>query len=84
MQNYNILDNPNNENNQNKVCWWKISTISACHIIISIVALILSWECNQTMAMPLRIITTIVSTIFSEIYVLYYSIYHVFMGAKCY
>jgi hypothetical protein len=82
MHNYNI--NQNNPDNKNKICFWKISTISVCHIIVSIVAFILSWECNQTMAMPMRIITTIISTIFSEIYILYYSIYHVFMGAKCY
>ncbi len=72
-----------NEKKQS-VSWGKISIIMLCKIIISIVAFILALDCNRNMDITLRIFTTIIATIFSEIYVLYYSFYHIFMGAKCY
>jgi hypothetical protein len=54
------------------------------HILVSICALVLSWECSRMSNPIIRIITTIIATIFSELYIMYYAIYHVIMGFQCY
>jgi hypothetical protein len=54
------------------------------HILISVCAMVLSWECNRMTNPILRLIVTVVATIFSEIYIIYYAIYHIIMGFQCY
>ena len=59
-------------------------TIFVLHILISVCALVLSWECNRMTNFILRIVSTVIATIFSEVYIIYYAIYHIIMGFKCY
>jgi hypothetical protein len=54
------------------------------HILISVCAMVLSWECNRMTNPILRLIVTVVATIFSEFYIIYYAIYHIIMGFQCY
>lgn len=54
------------------------------HILISVCAMVLSWECNRMSNGILRLIVTVVATIFSEFYIMYYAIYHIIMGFQCY
>lgn len=61
-----------------------IGIVCFIKIIITIIAFYLCWECNQMSNIFFRIVVTGFSTIFSEIYIIYYALYHVFMGVKCY
>ena len=63
---------------------YRMSILVIFHIIISICALILSWDCSKYSNTFLRILFTILATILSEIYIIYYAFYHIVMGFKCY
>jgi len=54
------------------------------HVLISVCAMVLAWECNRMTNPIMRLIVTVVATIFSEIYIIYYAIYHIIMGFQCY
>jgi hypothetical protein len=63
---------------------YRLFGIIVLHILVSVCALVLAWECNRMNNFILRILSTVIATIFSEIYILYYAIYHVIMGFQCY
>jgi hypothetical protein len=63
---------------------YRMSLLVIFHIIISVCALILSWDCSKYSNTFLRILFTILATILSEIYIIYYAFYHIVMGFKCY
>lgn len=62
----------------------KLLVISVIKITISMIALCLSWNCTYEENMVVRIILALVAFLFSELYIVYYTVYRVFMGNKCY
>jgi|LakMenEpi03Aug12_release.lakeMendotaPanAssembly.Ray.scaffolds.fasta_scaffold43111_5 hypothetical protein len=61
-----------------------MTIILILHILISVCALVLAWECNRMTNPIMRLISTVIATIFSEVYIIYYAIYHIIMGFQCY
>tara|TARA_B100000925_G_scaffold232638_1_gene181164 strand:- start:391 stop:714 length:324 start_codon:yes stop_codon:yes gene_type:complete len=64
--------------------WVQVSSICIIKILISIIAMILAWNCSSKENIILRILVTIISGLFGEFYILYYAIYRTFLGNKCY
>lgn len=62
----------------------KLLVISIIKITISLIALCLSWNCTYEENIVVRIILGLVAFLFSELYIVYYTVYRVFMGNKCY
>ena len=71
-------------NNPEKMHWIKVYTTITIKLVLSLIAVYLAWDCNKNSSIVLRIIVSIIALVFSEIYILYYAIYRVFMGNKCY
>ena len=71
---------------KNKNSWHWIQVTSACVIklILSLIAASLVWRCNSKENIIFRIVLTILAVMFSEIYILYYAVYRVYMGNKCF
>tara|TARA_B110000971_G_scaffold74459_1_gene76399 strand:- start:2328 stop:2591 length:264 start_codon:yes stop_codon:yes gene_type:complete len=64
--------------------WIKLYSTGIIRIILSVIAIYLSWDCNKNSGIFMKIILAIVAFLFSEIYILYYAVYRVFMGNSCY
>lgn len=64
--------------------WGQVTVICIIKILISIIAMILAWNCSAKENIVLRLIITIVSGMFAEFYILYYAIYRTYLGNKCY
>lgn len=62
----------------------KIISIFFIRLILMIIAGYLSLNCNQNINIILRILFMIVSVMFSELYILYYTIYRIILGNKCF
>jgi hypothetical protein len=58
--------------------------VAVTHFIVCIIALMLSLECNQYESPVLKIVVAIIAFLFGEVYIVYYAIYHIVIGAKCY
>ena len=43
----------------------------------------LSWECNKSETLLLRVFYTSIAVMFSELYIIYYAIYRTYAGNKC-
>ena len=86
---YGIEKTPNKDNyNQfdvknNTWHWAQVSIGCVIKVVISIIAMILAWECSATSNIVLRIITSAIAAIFAEFYIIYYAIYRVFLDNKC-
>ena len=52
-------------------------------LVLSLIAVYLSWGCNKSSHILLRLFLAILVFIFSEFYIIYYSIYRVALGNKC-
>ena len=70
--------------NKNPSHWLQVSIICIIKVLISLIAMVLAWNCSAKENILLRVIITIISGIFGEFYILYYSIYRVYLGNKCY
>ena len=57
--------------------------IVVINIAVSLTAGILSWKCNGSQNIFIRVLLFSIAFIFSEIYLVYYLIYRVVMGNKC-
>jgi len=53
-------------------------------VIMGMICGYLAWECNQMDGIIFRLLVTGVAVMFPEVYGIYYAVYHVFMGVKCY
>jgi hypothetical protein len=53
-------------------------------LILACIAFSLCWDCNSREHIIQRIFATLIAVIFSPFYIVYYSIYRVVMGNKCY
>jgi hypothetical protein len=62
----------------------KMSIITVCRAIISLIAATLAWNCNEFNGSMMRIFVTFVAFVFAEIYIVYYAIYHSIIGVACY
>jgi len=62
----------------------QLTVLCSLKLIISVLALVLVWRCNQHEFILVRLFNTIVCTLFSEVYMVYYGLWHVAMGNKCY
>ena len=71
------------ENNSDFSFKLKLYSLLILKIFISCIAIYLSWQCNQSVNIFLKIIYGIFTAIFSEIYIIYYGIYRLYMGNKC-
>jgi hypothetical protein len=65
---------------------WLLRTRLLCILrtFVSITAFMLAYDCTRYDSILRRIVTPIISIIFSELYIIYYTIYRVIMGNKCY
>jgi uncharacterized membrane protein YhaH (DUF805 family) len=54
------------------------------HIVVCIIAVMLAMECNQYESAATQVIVAIVAFLFGEIYIIYYAMYHIFIGVRCY
>ena len=61
----------------------KLFSLITLKIIISSIALYLSWQCNSNVSLPLKILYGIITVILAEFYIIYYAIYRLYMGNKC-
>ena len=86
IENY-ILDNiiaPKKEGFQDvKSDTFKTIILVIFEIIIILVAIYLSWNCNKSQPPLVRIIISILAAIFSGIYILFYVIYYNILNAQC-
>ena len=86
---YGIEKTPNNNNykqfdvKKNKWHWAQVSVACVIKVVISIIALILAWECSANSNIALRILYSIIAATFAEFYIIYYAIYRVFLDNKC-
>ncbi len=53
-------------------------------IILECIAFSLCWECNSRESMATKILTSLIAVVLSPFYIVYYSIYRIIMGNKCY
>jgi len=53
------------------------------HLIIGVVAVYLSWNCNHTETTLMKVLYAFFAYIFSGFYIIYYLIYHVAMKKQC-
>lgn len=77
---YNVYNGPH----KSKYHWIKVALICIIKLVISLIALKLSWACNAQENIFIRIILGFITFMFSEIYIVYYAVYRTFMGNKCY
>lgn len=90
-ENNNENDNENNNvNNSNQFKkkktnwhWIQVIFIIIGKIVLGIIAGYLSWNCNQSLNILLRILITMTSITFSEIYIFYYAIYRLYLKNDC-
>ena len=78
-----ILNNTVKNKNKNKNLT-QIIIISIFKIIIMCLAGYIAWDCNKNSNIFMRILCTLVAILFSCIYIIYYFIYRILMGNKCY
>lgn len=71
-------------NNPEQKHWIKVYTTIVIKIALSLISVSLAWNCNKNSGIFMQIIMSIIAFVCSEIYILYYAIYRVFMGNKCY
>jgi hypothetical protein len=64
--------------------WIKVYTTIIIKIVLSLISVNLAWQCNKNSGIVMQIIISLIAFVFSEIYILYYAVYRVFMGNKCY
>ncbi len=53
-------------------------------LILACIAFSLCWNCNSREHLITRIFTTTIAVVLSPFYIVYYSIYRIIMGNKCY
>lgn len=54
------------------------------HIAVCIIAAMLALECNQYESALIKFAVVVIAFIFGEIYIIYYALYHIVAGVKCY
>ena len=64
--------------------WIQVSLLCIIKIAISIIAMYLVWDCSSQDNIILRVIYTLIAALSAEFYIIYYAIYRVFLGNKCY
>jgi len=64
--------------------WIQVSLVCVIKLLISLIALYLVWDCSQKENIIIRVINVIIAMIMPEFYIIYYAIYRVFLGNKCY
>ena len=77
--------NPVNQIKPNKSSWhWiQVSTVCILKLLIFIIAIYLSWYCNQKEPLLIRILISTLAGLFSEFYIIFYSVYRIYLGNKC-
>ena len=75
--------NSNEEDREAVLNKLKLYAIVTIKVVLSIIALGLTWDCNKNNNVFLKIIFAFMAIVFSEIYILYYAIYRICMGNKC-
>ena len=70
--------------NNDQIHQVKVYVVIILRIVLSIIALYLSWDCGKNSSGIMRGLGSVVSALFPEIYIPYYAVYRVFMGNKCY
>jgi hypothetical protein len=63
--------------------WVKVATTVALKLMLTLIVIKLSWNCNHNMNIILRLIVTAISCLFSEIYIIYYAFYRLYLGNTC-
>ena len=64
--------------------WVQVSLVCIIKLLISLIALFLVWDCSQKENIILKVIYIITALTMPEFYIIYYAIYRVFLGNKCY
>ena len=53
-------------------------------LVLACIAFSLCWECNSRESPATKILTSLIAVVLSPFYIVYYSIYRIIMGNKCY
>jgi uncharacterized membrane-anchored protein len=53
-------------------------------VIIFIIALIVSWDCNKEVTGVLKYLYLLIAGMFNSLYLVFYFIYRIILGNKCY
>jgi len=64
--------------------WAQVYAVCILQIILMVIVAKLAWSCNKHGSVIMRILITMLSTILSELYIIYFAIYRIFMGNKCF
>lgn len=64
--------------------WFQVTLVCIIKIAITLIALILVWDCSQKEHLLVKILYAFIAFFMPELYIIYYSIYRVFLGNKCY
>lgn len=76
-----IRPNMDNDNKKNI----KIDLIRhTLSVILLIIALIVSWDCNSEVSGLLKYLNLLIAGMFNSIYIVFYFIYRIILGNKCY
>jgi succinate dehydrogenase hydrophobic anchor subunit len=54
------------------------------YILIFIIAIIVSWDCNKEVSGILKFIYVIIAGMFNTFYLIFYMVYRLWLGNKCY
>lgn len=64
--------------------WLQVTLVCIIKIAITLIALVLVWDCAQKDHFLLKIFYAFIAFFSPELYIIYYAIYRVFLGNKCY
>lgn len=53
-------------------------------LILACIAFSLCWDCNSRESTSTKILTSLIAVVLSPFYIVYYSIYRIIMGNRCY
>lgn len=69
---------------KNKWHWFQVTSVCIIKSLITIIAMYLVWDCSQKENIILKIINLLIVFFVPELYIIYYAIYRVFLGIRCY
>ena len=63
--------------------WFQVSLICIFKLTIFTIAVFLSWKCNHSENLFVRVLISTLSGMFSELYIIFYAVYRIYLGNKC-
>ena len=63
--------------------WLQVSIVCVLKLLVFIIAVYLSWNCNQKEPLLLKVLISTLAGLFSEFYIIFYAVYRIYLGNKC-